>query len=145
MGAGAQAQNLQFDCQMAVEMDFNQSLILLEEQLVVLESPPKRQPAMDLDIDRAIEIFVEANKDIQRYSSLPFKYFLTPIKQGPAGGRTLVEMGVYRRNNFAPNHREVVYSTIREVGHDKSPLEVSFQHQGKRKLNVDIICNPERS
>ncbi len=138
----ARALEVRFDCQMTVETSVNQKIVLQDIQSVILKEPAMGRAATDGEEDLSIEVFSQVNDKVQKYSTLPFSYYLTPISRRGSGG-LLVEMGVYRTNNFASKGREVVFSSIREVGRDRNPLVVSFQHMALRKLNVDMVCNPD--
>lgn len=139
----ANALEVQFECEMTVETDYNQRIVLQDYESVVVAEPPRRKPANAEEQDLAVQMFPDANKKIRRYSTLPFRYFLTPVSRRRSSGNMLVEIGVYRTNNFAPHGREVVYSSTREVGvGEEGTLEVSFHYRALRELNVDIVCNP---
>ena len=138
---GAKALEIQFDCELIVETDFNKQVVLQEEESVVLTEPPRRRPASDEELDLGVEMFEGATRKIS-WQSMGYSYYLTPLSGRRYSGRMLVEMGVYRTNNFAPNGREVVFSSTREVGRGDSPLEVSFKHVALREVNVDLVCDP---
>ena len=138
---GAKALQIQFDCAMTVETDFNKKVVLHEEESVLVEGPSRRAPASEEEVDLAVEMFEDANQKI-RWQSMGYSYYLTPMSGRRHSGGMLVEVGVYRTNNFAPKGREVVFSSTREVGKDDRPLHVSFEHIALRHVNVDIICSP---